>query len=100
MPSCENDASVHCLEFAHVHQYHNRQLSNRVEIKQTKNDSHSDTVEDCHAGILIVQCPAMREVRFDFTLPQVIIEYSPVYKVELFFKSPFLEPNRKPPKIS
>ncbi len=92
-----------CQEFAHIHMYkstrnHQGKLNiSAFEGRATKADGDDD---DCHEGKSVLSYSPFPAAVFDIVTTDYKIVYDLIFSLENNFKSPDLEPQRKPPRNS
>ncbi len=89
-----------CNEFAHVHWYKFNKISNSALDTIATNSYHTDgdDYENCHAAQFIFNT-ILKPVRIFLwtnTIPKITFEF--LARLESHFKSPDLDPPRRPPR--
>lgn len=85
-----------CDEFAHIHFKGPSALSS--DSKVIKSSDHENAEDDCHEGKSIFAYKVSLFSSIDFFVQISNEDYELVFSSENHFKSPYLEPHRKPPK--
>lgn len=90
-----------CDEFAHIHLQKWHKVSAQAQmINPDTANSNGDSDENCHEGKSIFAYSTTPVEIFDFAIPKYEIIHDVIFSLENHFQSPYLEPQRKPPKYS
>jgi hypothetical protein len=94
-----NVSENHCGEFNHIHFYkivhsHSAELKNPIH----NSESNTDDDSDCHAYQNLASAYVPQTNIFDFKLTIPTLDFKTVFSEDNHFKSPYLEPFRRPPR--
>lgn len=87
-----------CSEFGHIH-FHDlgRDSKTNAILKLSNNSGNED---DCHEGKAFAGYFILHSGKLEMAEPVYEDSFEIVFLVENNFKSPYLEPRRKPPRLS
>jgi hypothetical protein len=87
-------------EIGHIHFYkmHTKKISENV-IKDTSSETQAAQDENCSSGKSVFSYSQM-PVAFSFSMPMVPTVFKAVFAEINNFKTPYLEPKRKPPRLA
>jgi len=81
-----------CQEFGHLHFFHFEKIAAEGSLQHIEGN--------CHEGKYLLSHSPFPAVVFDLFVPTYKVIHELVFTLENQFKSPYLEPRRKPPKFS
>ncbi len=90
---------VDCNEFAHIH-FHAFQKNELDKSNLQTNSAPTESDDGCHEGKSVLSYSLFPAAVFNLELPNHDIIFNLVFILDSHFKSPHLEPHRKPPKVS
>ena len=89
-----------CDEFGHIHFHKLHKVTQNIHTLSNTSDQQDDDEENCHEGKSIFMYAAFPADTIYFSTPNYDLIFKTVLSLKNNFKSPYLEPNRKPPKYS
>jgi hypothetical protein len=89
-----------CDEFGHIHFHKLHTVTQNINTLGKPLNQQDDDDENCHEGKSIFAYAPFPAETFDFALPKYDLVFELVFSLQNNFKSPYLEPHRKPPKYS
>ena len=89
-----------CDEFGHIHFHKPLKIAQKINTVSKPSDQKEDDDENCHEGKSVYSYALFLNQNYDFALPKYDFVFELVFSLENYFKSPELEPDRKPPKYS
>ena len=99
LPTVAEHAHGDCAELGHVHFYNLFKYEQHLgQLK--KAGPQDDQADDCHEAKSVSSYSVSPEVKFTFAQPVHKIVFELVFALANGFKSPYLEPMRKPPRTA
>ncbi|MBL7546111.1 MAG: hypothetical protein JNL11_19990 [Bdellovibrionaceae bacterium] len=85
-----------CHEFGHIHQVSIQ--SGWTELSYSESSAEGSGESDCHEGKIFGSSIVLNTMN----LKNIIVSsaYGCVFEIANFFISPYLEPNKKPPRVA
>lgn len=100
LPFFGNDGEENCQEFAHIHHYSIEGFPEHQMKLMVGESFFQQATESCHEGKLVVDGSPFPAACLDFENPSYGLRSALIFELKNHFKSPTLEPHRKPPKFS
>lgn len=100
LPFLDREGEENCQEFAHIHHYSFEKFpehSIKLKVGEATFQKHADS---CHEGKSVVDGSPLPAIYFGFENPSYGLRSLLIFELKNHFKSPTLEPHRKPPKFT
>jgi hypothetical protein len=88
-----------CGEFGHIH-FHKIGKFLNIDAIQKPSDKSGDDDDNCHEGKSIAGSFILQSGSIEVAKPVYEPSFEVVFSVDNNFPSPYLEPRRKPPRLS
>jgi hypothetical protein len=89
-----------CDEFGHIHFHKAHKATQNINTLSKPSGQQDDVDDNCHEGKSVFTYATFPADIYNFALPKYDLIFELVFSLENNFKSPYLEPHRKPPKYS
>ncbi len=91
--------AISCSEFGHIHTFNQSTLLTKYSTNHSL-QSESSELEDCHQSALISANCVLNIKNYQFIVNTSKIIFSLAFKISNNFKSPLIEPFRRPPRAT
>ncbi|OFZ29192.1 MAG: hypothetical protein A2622_14210 [Bdellovibrionales bacterium RIFCSPHIGHO2_01_FULL_40_29] len=84
-------------EIGHIHFYHSH---HHAENQQQQQNDDEDEDENCPSSKSVFAYSNLPNEVYTLTIPSLVIAFDLVFILKNNFKTPYLEPRKKPPKFA